>query len=252
VLDFDFSAGRTTTENINKILSYVNEHKLKIEWILETHVHADHITGAAKLRESHFPGVKIGIGAGVVKVQETFQPLFNLQELKTDGSQFDKLFADGDLLTVGHLVIKAIFSPGHTADSTAYHVQGLGIFLGDTMFYPDKGTARCDFPNGSAELLYSSIQRILSYPDDTKLFICHDYPGNAREFKWETSVAEQKAHNIHLQPGSNFVEMRTTRDATLKIPHLLIPSVQLNLDAGKFPAPEQNGTSYIKVPLNYF
>lgn len=252
VLDFDFSAGRTSTGNLDKILAYIKEHQLKIEWILETHVHADHVSGASKLRENYFPGVKLAIGSGVCKVQETFQPLFNLEHLKTDGSQFDKLFADGDTLSVGKLVIKALFSPGHTADSTAYHIEGLGIFLGDTMFYPDKGTARCDFPNGSAELLYASIQRLLAFPDETRLFICHDYPGQAREYQWETSVGEQKAKNIHLQPGADFIELRTTRDATLKIPHLLIPSVQLNLDAGKFPAPEKNGTSYIKVPLNYF
>ena len=207
-------------------------------------------------------------------MQETFKPIYNLKQLKTDGSQFDKLFKDGDELTVGNSIhIRTMFTPGHTADSSSYILKDGGIFIGDTLFYPDKGSARCDFPNGSAELLYESIQKLLSFPDETKLFLCHDYP-NDRDFKYETSVGEQKKHNIHLQPGTSFKEMRETRDQTLKIPHLLVPrfpflfcwslfveniylyflflSVQLNLEAGKLPEPEDNGISYIKIPLNFF
>jgi len=251
VLDFDLSSACTSTSNVDKIVAHVKARNVKVRWVLETHVHADHITGAQILRQ-HFPDVKLAIGAGVRKVQETFQPIFNLPELKCDGSQFDRLFEEGETLQVGAIKINVLFTPGHTADSSSYVIEGLGIFCGDTLFYPDKGTARCDFPNGSAELLHKSIQKILAFPDETKIFICHDYPGDAREFSYETSVGEQKAKNIHLQPGTDFVQVRTTRDATLKIPHLLQPSVQLNLNAGAFPKPEDNGTSYIKLPLNYF
>jgi len=248
VLDFDLPSGQTTPSNIEKLVAYIEEHKLKVEWVFETHVHADHITGASELR-ARFPDLKLAIGAGVCKVQEMFKPVYNLN-LKTDGSQFDKLFVDGESMQVGAMKMRCMHTPGHTADSSAYVFEGVGIFLGDTMFYPDKGTARCDFPNGSAELLKQSIDKILAFPDDTRLFICHDYPKD-RDFKWETSVAQQKAENIHLQPGTDFVQMRRERDETLKVPHLIIPSVQLNLAAGVFPEPEGNGVSYIKVPLNH-
>lgn len=251
VLDYDADSGRMSHTNMDKLLQYVRDNNLTVEWVLETHVHADHITSASDLRKVLGGHIRIGIGAGVTKVQETFRPIYNLKTLRTDGSQFDKLFHDGDEIQVGNMKLRALYTPGHTSDSTCFFVHNLGIFLGDTMFQPDLGTARCDFPNGSAELLHKSIQKILSYPDDTKLFVCHDYPKN-REFTWQTTVGEEKAKNIHLQPGQDFVHLRTTRDATLKIPHLLLPSIQLNLEAGQVPAAEENGVSYIKIPLNYF
>lgn len=179
--------------------------------------------------------------------------MFNLEGLKVDGSQFDILFKDGQTMELAPgLKVTAIYTPGHTADSTSFHIHDCGIFIGDTMFYPDKGTARCDFPNGSAQVLYQSIQKLLAFPEDTKLYLCHDYPGDKREFRYETTVKQQKEENIHLQPGADFVQLRTTRDETLKVPHLLFPSVQLNLEAGKMPAKESSGYSYLKIPINFF
>lgn len=251
VLDFNFDSGRFSHENVDKVVAYLKEHGLHLAWVLETHVHADHVSSSQELRKI-FPNTKIGIGEHVSKVQETFKPIYNLDFLKTDGSQFDKLFKDGESLQVGDIHVQAIFTPGHTPDSTTYHIHGVGLCVGDTLFYPDKGTARCDFPNGSASLLFESIQKILKFPDETRILLCHDYPGTAREFRCETTVGAEKKENIHLAPNISFVDVRTQRDATLKIPHLLIPSVQLNLNAGSFPPPEKNGTSYIKIPINVF
>lgn len=234
--------------NVEKLTALAALHNAKVEFILETHCHADHITSAQVLKERF--GAKLAIGEGITKVQATFKDFFNLGHLRGDGSQWDQLLKDGDEVQFGKSVIRVLHTPGHTVDSVTYEVVGVGLFVGDTLFAPDKGTARCDFPGGDAAVLHASIGRLLSYPPSTRIYLCHDYPGDARAFRFETTVQEEKEHNIHLQPGTDFIQMRKTRDATLKVPHLLVPSVQINVDAGKFPPPESNGTSYIKVPIN--
>jgi glyoxylase-like metal-dependent hydrolase (beta-lactamase superfamily II) len=250
VWDYDADAGKLSSGSMDLLVDFIKQHHLKVEWILETHVHADHITAAQQLKKL-YPAAKIAIGAGVLKVQETFKPVFNLQHIQPNGSQFDHLFQENEKFFVGLIEVTVISTPGHTPDSVSFVAEGAGIFVGDTVFQPDKGTARCDFPNGSAEVLYASLQKILSYPDATRIFVCHDYP-DKRDFKWETTVGEQKAANIHIANSpsrDDFVAMRKARDATLKVPHLLLPSVQLNLDAGRLPPPEQNGKSFVKIPL---
>jgi glyoxylase-like metal-dependent hydrolase (beta-lactamase superfamily II) len=252
VHDYDADSGRFSTGNVEKLAELIRREALIVEYVLETHVHADHVTGAQELRR-RFPEAKLVIGEGVKTVQATFKKLFNLHHLQPDGSCFDILLKEGDQVRVGEtLVFTAIATPGHTPDSMSFVVANCGICVGDTLFFPDLGTARCDFPGADAAVLLGSIRKILAHPDETRIFLCHDYPGLGRSFQSETTVGEEKATNIHLQPGKDFVQQRTERDKTLKIPHLLVPSVQLNVAAGAFPPAEENGTSFIKVPINVF
>ena len=251
VLDYDPKSGRTTTTSAEKVVEYVNEHKLKVAWILETHAHADHFSAAPYLKKHS--GGKIAIGDHITQVQKVFKGIFNLEtEFKDDGSQFDHLLADDEEFKVGDLFGKVLFVPGHTPACVAYQL-GDAVFVGDTLFMPDVGTARCDFPGGDARTLYASTRRILSLPAETRLFMCHDYPPNDRPVAFETTVAEQSAKNIHAHDGiteHQFVEMRTKRDATLEMPVLILPAVQINIRAGELPPTEANGVSYLKIPLN--
>ena len=251
VLDYDPKSGRTKTTSAEKVVEYVKEYQLKVEWILETHAHADHLSAAPYLK-SHFGG-KTAIGDHITQVQKVFKGIFNLEaEFKQDGSQFDHLLASDEEFKVGELVGKVLFVPGHTPACVAYQF-GDAVFVGDTMFMPDVGTARCDFPGGDARTLYASTRKILSLPPETRLFMCHDYPPNGRETAFETTVAEQRAKNIHVHDGiteAQFVEMRSKRDATLEMPVLILPAVQINIRAGELPPKEANGVSYIKIPLN--
>ena len=251
VLDYDPKSGRTTTTSAEKVFEYVIEHQLKVEWILETHAHADHVSAAPYLKQ-HLGG-KIAIGDHITQVQKVFKGIFNLEtEFKQDGSQFDQLLASDEAFKVGELVGKVLFVPGHTPACVAYQF-GDAVFVGDTMFMPDVGTARCDFPGGDARTLYASTRKILSLPAQTRLFMCHDYPPTERPIAFETTVAEQRAKNIHVHDGiteAQFVEMRTKRDATLEMPVLILPSVQINIRAGELPPKEANGVSYVKIPLN--
>lgn len=251
VLDYDAAAGRTFKESAEAVINQVGQDDLKIEWILETHVHADHLTAAPYMKDAL--GGKTGIGANVGKVQETFKKIFNAEDaFATDGSQFDHLFADGEEFRIGNLTARVIHTPGHTPACVSY-VIGDAVFIGDTMFSPDYGTARCDFPNGDAKQLYQSIQKILALPDETRIFLCHDYMPGGREVMMQTTVAEQKAANIHLKDckgADAFAEMRNTRDAKLSMPALIIPSVQVNMRGGHMPPPEDNGVSYLKTPID--
>jgi len=251
-LDFDPKSGRTGTEAADDVIAFVRDRGLKAEWILETHVHADHLTAAPYLREQL--GGRVGIGARISEVQATFRKVFNAESgFRTDGSQFDHLFADGEVFAIGGLDARVMHTPGHTPACITY-VIGDAAFVGDTLFMPDYGTARCDFPGGDAATLYASMRRILDLPPDTRLFMCHDYKAPGRdEYAWETSVATQRAENVHVRDGideATFVKMRTERDATLDMPALLLPSIQVNMRAGAFPPPEDNGVSYLKLPLN--
>ena len=251
VLDYDPKSGRTSTDSADKIIAFVREQNLTVEWILETHAHADHLSGAPYLHK-HLGG-KIAIGKLITDVQHIFKGVFNLEpQFNTDGQQFDHLFQDEEVFTIGSLSARAFGVPGHTPACNAYQI-GDHVFVGDTLFMPDVGSARCDFPGGSAHTLYQSIHKILSLPADTTLWMCHDYPPESRAPKWSCTVAEQKAHNIHVHDGISedaFVEMRTRRDATLDMPTLLLPSVQINMRAGHLPPAEDNGVSYLKIPLN--
>ncbi len=251
VLDFDPASGRTSTTSADAIIALVKEQNLEVDWILETHVHADHLTGAPYLRDKL--GGKTGIGASVATVQETFKGVFNLKDLATDGSQFDHLFEDGETFRVGELEGRVIATPGHTPACITYVIGDAG-FVGDTLFMPDFGSARTDFPGGSAPELYDSIQKILALPDETRLFMCHDYKAPGREeFAWITSVAEQRAANIHINDQvdrDEFVRMREERDAQLGMPKLILPSLQVNLRAGHLPEPEDNAIRYLKIPLD--
>jgi len=250
VRDFDAASGRLATQSADAVIDYVNEYELHVDWILETHVHADHLSGAPYLQEKL--GGTLAIGAQVSVVQDTFKDVFNIDDLSTDGSQFDRLFADGETFSIGNLEGHVIATPGHTPACVVY-VVGDAAFVGDTLFMPDFGTARTDFPGGSAAQLYDSIQRILALPNETRLFMCHDYKAPGRDvFAWETSVAAQRAHNIHINDRvskDTFVEMRETRDSDLGMPKLILPSLQVNLRAGHLPPPEDNGTRYLKIPL---
>ncbi|MDX1678058.1 MBL fold metallo-hydrolase [Arsukibacterium sp.] len=252
VLDFDYKSGRTSTSSAEKILDYVTAHKLQVEWLLETHAHADHLSAAPFLRSKL--GAKIAIGAKITEVQAIFKDVFNLEkEFLPNGSQFDRLFADGDTLKVGEMTIRAMHLPGHTPADLAYIVNDKAAFVGDTLFMPDVGTARCDFPGGSAATLFDSIEKLLALPDNTEMYICHDYPPAGREHQYLTSVAEQKQQNIHIGGGvskADFVTRREARDATLAMPRLILPAVQVNIRAGQLPPAEDNGTTYLKVPLN--
>ena len=252
VLDFDYASGRTDTRAADAVIGHIRDRRLKLEWILETHVHADHLSAAPYLQEAL--GGKLGIGERITVVQDTFGKVFNEgTRFARDGSQFDRLFADRDSVMIGQMRGEVMHTPGHTPACLTY-VIGDAAFVGDTLFMPDFGTARCDFPGGSAEVMYDSIQRILTLPDATRIFVGHDYKAPGRDtYAWETTVGAQKALNKHIgagRPKAEFVAMRQARDATLGMPRLIIPSLQVNMRAGHMPEPEDNGTSYLKVPLN--
>lgn len=253
VLDFDYPSGSISYTGADRIIDYVKEHNLKVEWLIETHVHADHLSAAPYIQEKL--GGKLGIGEHIVTVQETFGKVFNAgTEFERDGSQFDHLFKDGETYKVGELECKAIHTPGHTP-ACMTHVMGDAAFVGDTLFMPDAGTARADFPGGDAGVLFDSIQIILSLPAETRIFMCHDYCPNGRQLQYLTTVEEQRKNNIHVKEGTSkaaFVEMRQARDRTLGMPRLILPSLQVNMRAGHFPEPESNGTVYLKVPINAF
>lgn len=252
VLDFDPKSGRTSTQSADRLVNAVRDQGLQVQWILETHVHADHLSAAPYLQQQL--GGKLAIGAHVDRVQDRFAAVFNAgDDFARDGSQFDRLFADGDSFEVGRIAAHAIHTPGHTPGCMTY-VIGNSCFVGDTLFMPDYGTARCDFPGGDARQLYRSIQKIFALPEDTRLFLCHDYlPDERSDHRWETTVADQKKGNIHIHEGiseDDFVRMRTERDAGLQMPRLLLPSVQVNMRAGSLPPAESNGVHYLKIPVN--
>jgi glyoxylase-like metal-dependent hydrolase (beta-lactamase superfamily II) len=257
VLDYDPKSGRIRTHSAQKVMDFVQRHGLCVQWILETHAHADHLSAAAWLKRRL--GGRIGIGRHITTVQKVFQAIFNLEpEFRLDGSQFDHLFDDQETFSIGTLSATAWHVPGHTPADMAYVVQDPAepaVFVGDTLFMPDVGTARCDFPGGDAATLYRSIRRLLALPASTRLYLCHDYPPGARPVQWVCSVAEQKAHNIHVHDGiseGEFVAMRTARDRTLEMPVLILPSIQINVRAGELPAPENDGHRYLKIPLDRF
>ena len=251
VRDFDPKSGRTSTKSADEVVAYVKKEGLIVDWILETHAHADHLTAAPYLKEKL--GGKIAIGEHIKTVQQVFAGVFHTEpEFATDGSQFDHLFADGDTFAIGTLEGRVMHTPGHTPACITY-VIGDAAFVGDTLFMPDYGTARCDFPGGDAKTLYASINKVLALPPETRLFMCHDYMPNGREVQWETTVADEKARNIHVHDGvseGEFVKMRTDRDKTLDMPVLILPSVQVNMRAGNLPPKEDNGVSYLKLPVD--
>ena len=251
VLDYDPKSGRTRTESADKVIAFVRENQLTVAWILETHAHADHLSAAPYLQE-HLGG-KLAIGDHISTVQQVFKGIFNLEpEFATDGSQFDRLLKDGESFSIGALSATTMYVPGHTPACVAYQI-GDAVFVGDTMFMPDVGTARCDFPGGDSKTLYASVKKILSLPDETRLFMCHDYPPAGRPVTFETTVGEQRRKNIHVHDGiseAQFVDMRSKRDATLEMPVLILPSVQVNIRAGHMPPSEANGVSYLKIPMN--
>lgn len=252
VLDYFPNSGRTSTASADRIIAFIDGRGLKVEWILETHVHADHLSACHYLRE-HF-GAPLAIGSKVSVVQETFGKLFNEgNNFARDGSQFDRLLEDGDRLSLGKLAIEVLYTPGHTPACVSYLI-GDALFVGDTLFMPDYGTARCDFPGGDANALYQSIRRLLSLPAETRMFLCHDYlPEGRSEYCWETTVGQQRRENVHIHDGideATFVAYRRQRDAVLDAPRLILPSVQVNMRAGMLPEPESNGIRYLKIPLN--
>ncbi len=251
VLDYDPKAARTSTTSADEVAAYVQEKRLQVEWILETHAHADHVSSAHYLQGRL--GGKLGIGDHITQVQSTFATIFNLEpEFRADGSQFQMLLPEGATLPVGDLSLEVLFVPGHTAACVAYKIED-AIFVGDTLFPPDVGTARCDFPGGDARTLYHSVRRLLEYPAQTRLFMCHDYPPDGRAPRAEISVAEQRDKNIHVHDGVSeeaFVALREARDRTLAKPVLILPAIQLNIRAGELPPPEANGVAYLKLPLN--
>lgn len=251
VLDYDPKSGRTSTASADRLIAFVRQQGLQVAWILETHAHADHLSAAPYLKTQL--GGQTAMGARITAVQKVFKDIFHLEpDFAVDGRQFDRLLADGDSLSVGDLVLQALSVPGHTPACMAYQV-GDAVFVGDTLFMPDVGSARCDFPGGDARALYASVQRILSLPAQTRLFLCHDYPPEGRTVQFETTVAEQRAANIHLKDGTgeaDFVRMRSARDATLAMPVLMLPAVQINIRAGELPPAEANGVAYLKIPLN--
>ena len=251
VLNYDSKSGRTTTRSVDEVAQFITEKNLRLTWILETHAHADHLTAAPYLQSKL--GGKIVIGGHITSVQKVFKGVFNLDErFAVDGSQFDHLLKDGESLAFGDLSLKAIYVPGHTPACMAYEI-GDALFVGDTLFMPDVGTARCDFPGGDAKNLYQSIQKILAYSHETKLYMCHDYPPSDRPVAHLSTVGEQKQSNIHVHDGITqdaFVQMRSKRDASLEMPHLILPSIQINIRAGHVPEPEANGKSYLKIPIN--
>jgi glyoxylase-like metal-dependent hydrolase (beta-lactamase superfamily II) len=251
VLDFDAKSGRTSTGAADRIVAFVTDKGLDAQWILETHVHADHLSGASDLGERL--GAPVGIGEHVKEVQATFKKIFNVEPgFATDGSQFDRLLRDGDTISVGNLNVSVMHTPGHTPACLSYLVAD-AAFVGDTLFMPDFGTARADFPGGDARTLYRSMHKLLALPPQTRLFMCHDYMPNGRPLAWESSVTDERAENIHVRDGvseDEYVTMRSARDQTLDMPALLLPSVQVNMRAGRFPPAEDNGVSYLKLPIN--
>ncbi|MFA7586825.1 MAG: MBL fold metallo-hydrolase [Novosphingobium sp.] len=252
VLDFDPASGRTSTTSADAVIAYVREQGLEVEWLLETHAHADHLSAAPYLQEQL--GGRLAIGRHILTVQNVFGKIFNEgTRFARDGSQFDHLFDEGDRFSVGSIPAIALHVPGHTPADMAY-VIGDAVFIGDTLFMPDYGSARADFPGGDAHILYRSVRRLLSLPEASRLFLCHDYKAPGRDtYAWETTVAEQRRSNVHLHDGiseDDFVAMRTARDATLDMPRLILPSIQVNMRGGHFPEPEENGVSYLKLPLN--
>jgi glyoxylase-like metal-dependent hydrolase (beta-lactamase superfamily II) len=252
VLDFDFASGRTDTQSADKLINFVTENKLDVQWLLESHVHADHLSAAPYIQMK--VGGKIGIGSRITDVQQTFGKIFNEgTEFQRDGSQFDKLFVEGDTFHIGQLRGDVLHTPGHTPACLTYVIEN-AAFVGDTLFMPDFGTARCDFPGGSSERLFSSIQKILELPDDTRIFVGHDYKAPGRDkYAWETTVGEQKKKNIHIKSGKSkddFVKLRDERDAKLAMPKLIVPSLQVNMRAGNMPEPDEQGDVFIKVPIN--
>ena len=253
VLDFDYASGHISHESADRVIDFIRAQEMRLEWVIETHVHADHLSAAPYIQQTL--GGKIGIGDRIAVVQDTFGKIFNEgTEFQRDGSQFDRLFVDGDTYTIGSLEARAIHTPGHTP-ACMTHVIGDAAFVGDTLFMPDGGTARADFPGGDAGQLFRSIRKVLALPPETRLFMCHDYGPDGRDIRWETTVAEERAANIHVRDGvteDEFVAMRNARDATLGMPRLIIPSIQVNMKAGRLPEPEDNGTRFLKVPLNTF
>ncbi|MDB5508889.1 MAG: beta-lactamase domain protein [Hyphomicrobiales bacterium] len=250
VFDYDHSSGTVDARSVEAMLHAANAAGYTVDWVLETHAHADHLSGAPFIKAK--TGAKIGIGEHIRDVQRIFRPIFNATDLKTDGSDFDRLFTDGETFQIGDLTVEVIYTPGHTPADVSYKL-GDAVFVGDTMFMPDYGTARADFPGGDAHQLYRSIRRILSLPPETRLFMCHDYKAPGRnEFAWETTVREQRAGNVHAHDGvseDEFVKMRHERDVTLTAPRLLLPSIQVNIRAGKFPPAEANGVRYLSIPV---
>jgi glyoxylase-like metal-dependent hydrolase (beta-lactamase superfamily II) len=251
VMDIDYAAGRISPGSADKIIAVIRERGLRIDWLIETHAHADHLSAAPYIQQKL--GGKLGIGENITIIQDTFGKIFNEgTEFQRDGSQFDRLFGDGDRYTIGTMTAFAIHTPGHTP-ACMTHVMGNAAFVGDTLFMPDGGTARADFPGGDARQLYRSIKKVLSLPPDMRLFMCHDYGPGGREIRWETTVAEERARNIHVRDGvseDEFVAMRTARDATLEMPRLIIPSIQVNIRGGQLPPPDEDGKRYLKVPVN--
>lgn len=253
VLDYDPKSGRTSTASADRLAAFVREHRLQVVWLLETHAHADHLSAAQYLK--HELGGRIAIGDQIRTVQQTFKSVFNLgEDVPADGTQFDHLFAPDEIFEVGALTGRALHVPGHTPADVAYQF-GEAVFVGDTLFMPDVGSARCDFPGGDAHALYRSVQRLLALPPQTRLYMCHDYPPESRAARCETTVDEQRRANVHMHEGVSeeaFVEMRTARDRTLSMPVLILPAVQVNIRAGEMPAPESNGVRYLKIPVNAF
>jgi glyoxylase-like metal-dependent hydrolase (beta-lactamase superfamily II) len=254
VLDFDAAAGRTATRSSELLLAAIAEQGLSVRWILETHAHADHLSAGAWLR-TRLPGARLAIGEGIRQVQATFQPIFDLgADFAADGSQFDRLLADGEQLPIGELAVEVIATPGHTSDSVSYRI-GDALFVGDSLFLPDGGTARCDFPGGDAGRLYRSIQRLYALPDETRVFVCHDYGPGGRAVACQTTIGDEKRANIHVHAAIDeaaYVAVRRARDATLAMPALLLPAVQVNIRAGELPPPSANGVRYLKLPLDRF
>jgi glyoxylase-like metal-dependent hydrolase (beta-lactamase superfamily II) len=251
VLDFDFKSGHTDTKAADQVLAYLKDNGLAVEWILETHAHADHLSAARYVQER--VGGRIAIGENIREVQATFKKLYNLERsFLPDGSQFDHLFKDAETFRIGEIEAKAMLVPGHTPADMAYLIED-SVFVGDTLFMPDVGTARADFPGGDAATLYRSIRRLLDLPPHTRMYVCHDYPPKTRDAQWETTVAEQRASNIHVRDGiteAAFVAMRKARDATLEVPTLILPSIQVNVRAGQMPPADDNGVAYLRIPIN--
>lgn len=252
VLDFDYKSGRTSTASAERMLAYIQQGQLKVEWVLETHAHADHLSAAPFFKEKL--GAKVGIGAQIRQVQATFKEIFNLEkEFLPNGAQFDHLFEEGDLLQVGTMQIRVMHTPGHTPADLTYLIDSKAAFVGDTLFMPDLGTARCDFPGGDASTLFQSIHKLLALPKTTQIYVCHDYPTKGREHQYVTTVGEQREHNIHVQDGiteQQFVSKRQARDATLAMPRLILPSIQVNIRAGHMPPADETGKVYLKIPIN--
>lgn len=251
VMDFDYAAGRISFAHADAIIAHIRAKGWTLEWLIETHAHADHLSAAPYIQQKL--GGKLGIGENIRVVQETFGKVFNEgTAFQRDGSQFDRLFVDGDSYAIGTMTVHVLYTPGHTPACTT-HVVGDAAFVGDTLFMPDGGSARADFPGGDASTLYHSIRRVLTLPDETRLFMCHDYGPNGRDIAWETSVGEERAHNIHVRDGiseAEFVAMRQARDATLDMPKLIIPALQVNIRGGELPPKDESGKTFLKIPVN--